>query len=84
MKEYLLLIRSEEDHLEKFSPDVQQEHTQRVGAYINRLVQEGKLKGAQPLEMEGTIITVKNGKVKDGPFNETKEVIAGYFFNRGQ
>ena len=29
--------------------------------------------------MEGTIVTSPKGKLKDGPFNETKEVIAGYF-----
>jgi hypothetical protein len=29
--------------------------------------------------MQGTIITSPKGKLKDGPFNETKEVIAGYF-----
>jgi hypothetical protein len=29
--------------------------------------------------MEGVIISGTAGKLKDGPFNETKEVIAGYF-----
>ena len=79
MKEFLFLIRTEQDHLEKLSADKQQEHVQRVGVYIGELLKEGKLKGAQPLEMEGTIIATKNGKLKDGPFNESKEVIAGYF-----
>lgn len=48
-------------------------------AYIGGLMQSGKLKSAQPLEMEGTLISGTKGKLKDGPFNETKEVIAGYF-----
>jgi hypothetical protein len=79
MKEFLLLIRTEGDHLESLPPAEQQKHIQRVGSYIGKLVQDGKLKGAQPLEMEGVMLQMKNGKLKDGPFNETKEVIAGYF-----
>jgi hypothetical protein len=79
MKQFLLLIRTEGDHLETLGPEEQQAHVQRVGGYIGKLMQEGKLHSAQPLEMEGTIITSPKGKLKDGPFNETKEVIAGYF-----
>ena len=37
------------------------------------------MKAAQPLEMEGAIITGSKGKFKDGPFNEAKEVVAGYY-----
>jgi hypothetical protein len=79
MKQFLMLIRTEGDHLETLSPEQQQAHVQRVGGYIQRLMQEGKLHSAQPLEMEGTIVSSPKGKLKDGPFNETKEVIAGYF-----
>ena len=79
MKQFLLLIRTEGDHLEKLNAADQQAHVQRVGGYIGNLMQGGKLHSAQPLEMEGTIITSPKGKLKNGPFNETKEVIAGYF-----
>ena len=79
MKQFLMLIRTEGDHLEELNADQQKDHIQKVGGYIGKLMQEGRLKSAQPLEMEGTIITSSKGKLKDGPFNETKEVIAGYF-----
>ncbi|HWJ92030.1 MAG TPA: YciI family protein [Flavisolibacter sp.] len=79
MKEFLFLIRTQGDHFERLTPQQQQSHLQKVGGYIGKLVQEGKMKSAQPLEMEGAIIFNRNGKLKDGPFNETKEVIAGYF-----
>jgi hypothetical protein len=79
MQEYLLLIHTEGDHLEKLPKNEQQEHLQRVGTYIGDLMKEGKLKSAQPLEMDGVIVSSTKGKLKDGPFNETKEVIAGYF-----
>src|SRR5215217_7593755 len=79
MKQFLLLIRTEGDHLMDLNPDEQKAHVEKVGGYIGKLMQDGSLKSAQPLEMEGTIITSPKGKLKDGPFNETKEVIAGYF-----
>ncbi len=79
MKEFMLFIRTEGDHLARMSAEQQQKHVQKIGKYINNLVQEGKLKGAQPLDIDGSIIHGKEGVFKDGPFNESKEVIAGYF-----
>jgi hypothetical protein len=79
MKEFMLLIRTEGDHLNNLSPEQQQQHLEKVMAYMGGLMKNGKLKSAQPLEMEGTIISGGKGKLKDGPYNETKEVIAGYF-----
>jgi hypothetical protein len=79
MQEYLLLIRTEGNPWEVLSPEQQQQHVQKAAAYIGNLAKEGKLKGAQPLELEGKIISNTRGAWKDGPFNESKEVIAGYF-----
>lgn len=79
MKEFLLLIRTEGDHLAAMSAEEQQDHVQKIGNYISKLIQEGKLKSAQPLEVEGRIVHGRKGAFKDGPFNESKEVIVGYF-----
>jgi len=79
MKEFLLLIRQDGDPLEKMSSEEQQHHAQKFSAYISNLMKEGKLKSAQPLEGGGKIVEGKKGITKDGPFNESKEVIAGYF-----
>ena len=79
MKEFMLLIRTEGDHLLALSPEEQQKHLQQVMAYMGDLTKSGNLKSAQPLEMDGAILSGSKGKIKDGPFNETKEVIAGYF-----
>jgi hypothetical protein len=79
MKEFMLLIRTEGDHLQTLSAQEQQDHIQKVMVYIEDLMKTGKLKSAQPLEHEGAIISGMKGKLKDGPFNESKEVIAGYF-----
>lgn len=79
MKEFMLLIRTDDNHLWELSPEEQQKHIEKVIVYMDDLKKTGKLKSAQPLDAEGTIISGTKGKLKDGPFNETKEVIAGYF-----
>ncbi|MCR9141655.1 MAG: YciI family protein [bacterium] len=80
MKEYLLLIRSVGNPVAGFSPEEVQRHVQKVGAYIEGLAKAGKMKSAQPLAMEGAFVAGGNGKaVTDGPFVESKEVIAGYY-----
>jgi hypothetical protein len=79
MKEFMLFIRTEEDHLASMSPEQQQKHVQKIGDYISDLMKSGRLKGAQPLEMDGKIIHGKKGNFKDGPFTEMKEVVVGYF-----
>ncbi len=79
MKEFMLLVRTEGDHLAAMSAEEQQKHVQKIGNYIGKLMQEGKLKGAQPLDMAGKMVSGNKGVFKDGPFTETKEVIVGYF-----
>lgn len=79
MKEFMLFTRSEVDYLDKMSPEDQQKHIEQFAAYIGDLIRQGKLKSAQPLDSVGKIVSGRTGLVKDGPFNETKEVIGGYF-----
>ena len=79
MQEFMIFIKTKGDHLDGLSPQEQQAHVQKIGTYIGGLMESGKLKGAQPLEMDGAIIHANQGTFKDGPFNETKEVIVGYF-----
>ncbi len=79
MKEFMLFIRSEVQDKENLSPEQLQKHVENIGKYIKELVDEGKMKSAQPLESEGRVLSSQNGKVVDGPFIETKEVISGYY-----
>lgn len=79
MKEFMFFIKNEGNPVARLSAEQQQAHVEKVGAYIARLVAEGKMKAAQPLEMAGSILSLKNGSFVDGPFNETKEVISGYY-----
>lgn len=79
MQEFMIFIKTEGDHLADLSPEQQQAHVQKIGQYIGGLMESGKLKSAQPLDMGGAIIHGNKGTFKDGPFNESKEVIVGYF-----
>lgn len=79
MKEFMLFISADGNPMEKASAEQMQQHVQKVGAYIEDLAKKGKLKGAQPLEFNGVKISGSKGNFIDGPFNESKEVISGYY-----
>jgi hypothetical protein len=79
MKDFLLLIRTEGSVWTDLSAEDLRKHIQNGTAYISNLIKEGKLKSAQPLDRGSRIVTESGGVIKDGPFNESKEVIAGYF-----
>jgi hypothetical protein len=79
MKDYLLILRTEGNVWTDLSSEQLQKHMEHGMAYIGRLMAEGKLKSASPVEKGSKIITESNGLLTDHPFNESKEVIAGYF-----
>src|SRR6266567_6999448 len=77
--EYLLLFRGTDWH-QGLSPEEIQKVMGQWKGWYERLSQEGKLKGGQPLEREGKTVSGKKGRVvADGPFVESKEAIGGYF-----
>jgi hypothetical protein len=47
--------------------------------WLDRLVDEGKMKRGQRLAYEGKTIG-RQSMITDGPFGESKEVIGGYWF----
>jgi hypothetical protein len=79
MKDFLLLIRTERDVWTSQSPQQLQEHIEKATSYISKLIKEGKLKSAAPLDNSSRIVIDVNGIIKDNSFDESKEVIAGYF-----
>jgi len=79
MKEFMLLIRNEGDAKADFSPAQQQEFLKACQVYIQELIKNGNMKSAQPLVREGKMISGIPGSWKDGPYNETKEIIVGYY-----
>jgi hypothetical protein len=79
MNEYLLILKTEGSVWTDLSPEQLQEHLKHGGAYIGSLIKDGKLKNANPVDKGSRLVTGSNGVIKDGPFNESKEVIAGYY-----
>jgi hypothetical protein len=77
--EYLLLFRGTDWH-NGLSPRELERAFGRFKSWFDSLEAEGKVKGANPLENEGKVVSGVNGRtVVDGPFAESKEAIGGYF-----
>jgi hypothetical protein len=79
MKEFMLLIRNVGDSKKNFSAEQHQQFLQACVVYIESLKKHGNLKSAQPLVREGSMISGTPGAFKDGPYNESKEIIVGYY-----
>ncbi len=79
MKEFMLLVRNEIDHQSGWSAEKHQDFLKKCEAYIGHLVKERKLKIAQPLVREGTMVSGTPGNWKTANFTRTIEVIVGYY-----
>ena len=75
--EYLVISRGEWD--KTLSRDEIQNAIDQFYTWLDRLVDEGKMKRGQRLTDEGKTIARKS-VITDGPFGESKEVIGGYWF----
>ena len=79
MQEFMLLIRNRIDHQATWPPEQHEQFLKKCEGYIGNLKKEGKLKSAQPMVREGKIIFGAKGAWQEKPFNETQEVIVGYY-----
>ncbi len=79
MKEFMLLIRNEGDGKADFSSEQQKQFLKACEVYIENLKKKASLISAQPLVREGKMISGTVESFKDGPYNETKEIIVGYY-----
>ena len=79
MQEFMCFIYTNNDHMASMSPEDQQKHIEKVGAFLHQLAADGAIKSAQPLAMEGVVLKGGDGMVHDVPFTETKEIIGGYY-----
>ena len=79
--EFMLVLYEDPDLVA--TDEQHKEAVERVGEYAMGLLSEGALKGGAPLHpvTEAKRIRIRDGerRVLDGPFAESKEVIAGYF-----
>ena len=75
--EYLVISRGQWDR--SLSRDKIHNVIDQFYTWLDRLVDEGKMKRGQRLTYEGKTIARQN-VITDGPFGESKEVIGGYWF----
>ena len=80
--QYLLLIHSDENAMQGYTPEETGSVLAAYGAYMKAMGDAGVNKGGQRLRPTSTAKTVRvqNGKtqVVNGPYAEVKELIAGY------
>ena len=70
-----------ETPLDQWAPDEVQAHYQFMSDFASKLQANGELVDAQALSPEGTFVRADgpgNPPVTDGPFAETKDLIAGW------
>jgi hypothetical protein len=82
MPQYLLLLHEEVPGFSEMSPAEMQAITQRYITWAERIHQSGRLLARNKLrDAEGRTMKQENGQtlVFDGPYAESKEVVAGYF-----
>jgi hypothetical protein len=82
MQEFMFFIRKLSNSKDALSPEQHQRFLKACEDYIGTLKKEGRLISAQPIEWVGTIVSGPAGAWKDVPFNESKEVIGGYYHIR--
>jgi hypothetical protein len=75
--EFLVISRGQWD--KTFSSDEIKKTIDQFYLWLDRLVNEGKMKRGQRLTSQGKTVTRPN-VITDGPFGESKEVIGGYWF----
>ena len=77
MEKYMFIfLGGDPSHL---SPEAQQAHMQKWFDWVEKLTAEKKYVGGEALLPGGKTVTGPKKVVTDGPFAESKEVVAGYF-----
>src|SRR2546428_5782907 len=75
MATFMLLLKGGD--FSGYSPEESQKILQDYLGWSQKLRTQGKYKGGDELKEGGRVVSVADGRVVDGPFTETKEVIGG-------
>jgi len=76
MSEFVFLYRG---GVRPDSPDLMQQMTQKWMIWLKDLGAKGHLKDTgQALELTGQLVRGRHKSVSDGPYAETKDIVAGY------
>ena len=76
MPHYMFLLYNDPNWYKTLSPEEMQQATEKYMNWTkNPFVKDGKRLGGDP----GQVIRAQSGRATDGPYSETKEVLAGYY-----
>ncbi len=78
-QEFMFFVYSDSGRIIDLTSEEQQLHIKKIGSYIEKLAKTGKLKDAQPLEMQGTVISSKKNVISEKQLTKTGKIIAGYY-----
>ncbi|HUN65436.1 MAG TPA: YciI family protein [Bacteroidota bacterium] len=79
MREFMFFIRKRSDSKQTLSPADHEKFLKGCELYIGRLKKTGNLISAQPIDRNGCILSFDGRTWKEGSFNETGEVVGGYY-----
>ena len=79
MKEFMFFIRKQTDSEKTLPADKHLLFLKGCESYINDLKRQGKLISAQPIARAGVIVSSVKDKWIEVGFDETEEVIGGYY-----
>jgi hypothetical protein len=79
MKEFMFFIRKQSNSVDTLSPEKFKQFLKACEIYIENLKQQGKLISAKPIVWSGNIISGKPGRWIEKTYNESGEVIGGYY-----
>ena len=78
MPNYFLFLYDDPSGWVKLSPEEMQQALEKYIAWGEKARKAGFLKGSQRLA-EDVGKVMRNGRVTDGPYSETKEILGGYY-----
>src|SRR4030095_7259643 len=79
MKDFLLIIKTKGSVWTDLTPEQLQMHLEHGNTYIGKLIKDGKLKNANPVDKGSRIVTEENGVLKESNYDNSGEMVAGYF-----
>jgi len=81
MAQYMILIYQPDRAVgDSFPPEVWEEAMRAHGRFAEQVVElGGKIVSSEALQPTSTATSIRGDVVTDGPFVETKEILAGYY-----
>jgi hypothetical protein len=78
MAQYFLFLYDDPTGWAKLSPQEMQQALEKYMAWGEKATKAGYLKGSHRLSEDAGKV-MRNGRITDGPYSETKEILSGYY-----